>query len=258
MFLLLTTKIMTPGICTLSNIPIRKEANNTSEMVSMLLFGECVQIEQTENDWSKIKTITDQYDGWVSSKQLTPLNTIPSSFTTVTQYPFAILQSKRGIIMAPCGSQLPYYDGSICTVNDLEYVVSTLQNKMVLKDITYIAMQYLNVPYLWGGRSPFGIDCSGFMQSVYACIGVELKRDAYQQAEMGSTIAFLQESKAGDLAFFDNEEGKITHVGMMLDNHTIIHASGKVRVDTIDSYGILNADDHQYSHRLRIIKRIVA
>ena len=114
------------------------------------------------------------------------------------------------------------------------------------------------MPYLWGGRSPFGIDCSGFMQSVYACIGVKLKRDAYQQAEMGSTIAFLQETKAGDLAFFDNEEGKITHVGMMLDNHTIIHASGKVRVDTIDSYGILNADDHQYSHTLRIIKRIVA
>lgn len=247
---------MITGICILSSIPLRKEADNRSEIVSMVLFGETFNINQTENGWLNVKTLNDQYEGWISQKQALVLHSIPTSFTSVTQFPFAILQSSNGITMAPCGGQLPNYNGTTCQINDTVYTVTNAQTNFEKSGLVLIAKQYLNTPYLWGGRSPFGIDCSGFMQAVYKCIGIQLHRDAYQQSEMGTSVAFLEETKLGDLAFFDNEAGMITHVGMMLDNHTIIHASGKVRIDPIDSFGILNTDDKNYSHTLRLIRRI--
>jgi len=118
-------------------------------------------------------------------------------------------------------------------------------------------MMYLNAPYLWGGRSPFGIDCSGFTQVIYKLNGFKLPRDASQQATIGETLSFIEESESGDLAFFDNEEGNIIHVGIMLENNNIIHASGKVRIDKIDHQGIFNSETNTYSHRLRLIKKIL-
>ena len=116
---------------------------------------------------------------------------------------------------------------------------------------------YLNTPYLWGGRGPLGIDCSGFTQMVYRLQGVELPRDAYQQAEVGTTLSFIEESEAGDLAFFDNAEGKIIHVGMILADNHIIHASGKVRIDRLDQQGVFNAEERTHTHKLRLIKSII-
>jgi len=118
-----------------------------------------------------------------------------------------------------------------------------------------VAMQYLDVSYMWGGKSRCGIDCSGFAQQVYRQFGVKLPRDSYQQAALGEVVGFLQEVQTGDLAFFDNEEGKITHVGIMLSSDEIIHASGKVRIDKIDTQGIINAQTGARTHKLRIIKR---
>jgi cell wall-associated NlpC family hydrolase len=118
-------------------------------------------------------------------------------------------------------------------------------------------MLFLNAPYLWGGKTPFGIDCSGFTQTVYKLNGIKLLRDAYQQAEQGETLSFVEEAEAGDLAFFDNEEGRIVHVGIVLDNNKIIHASGKVRIDGFDHHGIFNNEKRDYSHKLRLLKRIV-
>jgi hypothetical protein len=117
------------------------------------------------------------------------------------------------------------------------------------------AMFFMNAPYLWGGRSIFGIDCSGFTQMVFRQFGIRIKRDAWQQAEQGELVGFIQEARVGDLAFFDNEEGRITHVGIMLDNNRIIHASGKVRIDAIDPQGIFNKELNKYTHKLRIVKR---
>ena len=134
---------------------------------------------------------------------------------------------------------------------------STDSRKVISGNIVTQAQIFLNAPYLWGGRSPFGIDCSGFTQLVYKLCGIQLKRDANQQAEQGETITFLQESKAGDLAFFENSDGRIVHVGIILDNNKIIHASGKVRIDKIDHQGIFNEEKKNYSHNLRLIKRIV-
>ena len=116
---------------------------------------------------------------------------------------------------------------------------------------------YLNSPYLWGGRSPFGIDCSGFTQMVFKLNGIKLPRDAYEQAEIGKTLNFIEETQKGDLAFFDNEEGKIIHTGIIIDKNKIIHSSGKVRIDNLDHYGIFNAETGKYSHNLRLIKKVV-
>jgi cell wall-associated NlpC family hydrolase len=257
MLLLLNVKIFMDGICNLSNIPLRREADSRSEIVSMLLFGEIYRVEEVVDGWTKIATYNDQYEGWIGSRQFMELTKQPQSFAVVTDYPFAILQDEHGVIMAPCGSQLPDYNGMECSVNDITYKVVNQQKKFEVTDLPYIAKRYQNAPYLWGGRSPFGIDCSGFTKAVYKCLNIELRRDAWQQAEMGTTVSFLEEVKTGDLAFFDNEEGRITHVGIMLDFHTIIHASGRVRIDMIDNYGIMNSEERTYSHKLRIIKRIL-
>ncbi len=250
--------ISTKGICTLSNIPLRKEADSRSEIVSMLLFGEMYQMLEVNTEWVQIQTDHDSYLGWISLKQHTQLHKAPTKMGTVTDYPFAILQGPTGLVMAPTSSRLPDIEHKSCFINGLEYTINNAPKTLTQTDLVYIAKQFTNTPYLWGGRTAFGIDCSGFVQAIYKCIGIQLKRDAYQQAEMGETIAFLEETQAGDLAFFDNAEGRITHVGMMLDQHTIIHASGRVRVDSVDSHGILNNDDKNYSHKLRIIKRIIS
>lgn len=241
----------------MSAVPIRKEPTSTSELVSMLLFGESAIVNEQQGEWLRIETENEQYPGWVSNKQVSPLSHAPQHYQAVTDFPFAVVQGKDGLIMAPCGSQLPDPDAHEFMINNQPYRLSKPQQTLPASDINRIAKQFLNAPYLWGGRSPFGLDCSGFMQAVYKCVGIQLKRDAWQQAEMGSPVAFLEETISGDLAFFDNAEGRITHVGLMLDSQTIIHASGKVRIDPVDSYGILNTEEKQYSHKLRLIKRIL-
>jgi cell wall-associated NlpC family hydrolase len=249
---------MTKGICSLSNIPLRKESDSRSEIVSTLLFGETYTVLQSGEDWTFIKTHLDEYEGWISSKQVTILYQEPKTHTPVTDFPFAIIQTPRAFIMAPYGSLLPDYDGSDCNINGENMKLTNTQQTQSASNINYITRQFLNVPYLWGGKTPFGIDCSGFSQIVFRCIGINLHRDAYQQAEQGKVVSFLEEVQTGDLAFFDNEEGRITHVGIMLNSHSIIHASGKVRLDNIDSYGILDAENRNYSHKLRIIKRLLS
>jgi cell wall-associated NlpC family hydrolase len=245
------------GICTLSNIPLRKEASSRSEIVSMLLFGETFTILSQDPEWTQITTISDEYTGWISTKQCTLLEGEVASMEPATGYPFTILNSDAGIIMAPFGSLLPNYQNEQCRINNTTYTILNKHTSPAFDTIAAIAKQFINTPYLWGGRTAFGIDCSGFMQVVYRSVGKQLPRDSDQQAETGTVVSFLEEVKTGDLAFFDNEEGKITHVGMMLDPHHIIHASGKVRIDPIDSYGIMNRDTQHYSHKLRIIKRVI-
>ena len=127
--------------------------------------------------------------------------------------------------------------------------------KITPKQVKQLVYKFLNTPYLWGGKSVFGIDCSGFSKLVYKLLNVAIPRDAWQQALHGDTVSFLQEAKCGDLAFFDDEEGKIVHVGILLNEHEIIHSSGKVRLDKIDNQGIQNVETKQRTHKLRIIKR---
>jgi hypothetical protein len=243
------------GICNLAVIPLRKSPDSTSEIVSQLLFGDTFNIHQIENGWVSIKTLNDNYSGYISDKQYAAFDGTTDNWIVNTSYPFLEAQTHEGKLLLPAGCLLPNQPKTI--IGQQEITIEKLPAAKQITQLAETALQYLNAPYLWGGKTAFGIDCSGFMQMVFKQCGVQLPRDAYQQAELGETLNFVNESKCGDLAFFDNENGKITHVGMMLDNEKIIHASGKVRIDLLDHHGILNVQEKKYSHKLRIIKRIL-
>lgn len=255
------------GVCHLSVVPCRFEPFETSEMVTQLLFGETVKLyEEKKKDWCRARTAYDDYECWIDEKQITiisqeefdAINLAHASAELVH-----VVENKTSELYTPItlGSSLPNYNKGVVKFGKQEMAFSgqtidtskTINKELLVQN----AMMYLNAPYLWGGRSPFGIDCSGFTQVVYKLNGYKLPRDASQQAEIGQTLSFIEESESGDLAFFDNEEGNIIHVGIMLENNRIIHASGKVRIDKIDHQGIFNVDTGDYSHRLRLIKKIL-
>lgn len=255
------------GICVLSVIPLRADASDKSEMVSQLLFGDHFQILERSGSWMRISMAYDSYEGWIDSKQIAEIprdlysQLVPETILGLHLYNEAIRLPQNDRIALLPGSTLPFYneeEGS-CSFNNKHYKITGKINSVIpnnfASNIEAAAKFYLNAPYLWGGRSPFGIDCSGFSQVVFKQFGIRIKRDACQQALQGELIGFLQEVEAGDLAFFDNDEGKITHVGIMLNDHQIIHASGRVKIDRIDNQGIYSSDLKRYTHNLRVIKR---
>ena len=225
------------GICKLAFAPIRKDAGSIYEMVSQLLYGETYTIIEQHNGWLKIKCDYDNYIGWISANQHSA-NDSGLSFNGICKNLIEQIHINNSIINITAGASV---GGSI---NELNWENIYTQSSL-----------YINAPYLWGGRSPFGIDCSGFTQVIYKSVGIKLLRDAEQQATQGQTIDFASTAKFGDLAFFDNTESKIIHVGMIWTDGQIIHANGKVRIDKFDQEGIYNIDTKSYSHKLRIIKR---
>ncbi|MBP6532741.1 MAG: C40 family peptidase [Bacteroidia bacterium] len=255
------------AICNLTLVPVRKESSDRSEMVSQLLFGDIIEILDKHKSWYKVKMLADDYIGWIDQKQVALITDeekanydAQSSFISNDILQIAILNNSEmsTIVM---GSTLPFYSNKKLSFggNNYSFEGNTVMVTSKRPDnITLQAQLYLNSPYLWGGRSPFGIDCSGLTQIVYKICGYKLPRDAIQQAEQGETISFLEETIPGDLAFFDNEEGKIIHVGIITHGSNIIHASGKVRMDKLDHQGIFNAETKKYSHKLRLIKRHIS
>lgn len=244
------------GICPLSVVPVRAEANDTSEMVTQLLYGDHFEITEIRLKWIKIRIAFDSYDGWIDEKQAFKIDELTfQNLQKTSTYSTDLI----GLMTTSSSQLMPVCIGSAVHNSELlnhhfDGSTNANYNKTQLVDT---AMLYLNSPYLWGGKSPFGIDCSGFTQMVYKISLIHLYRDAYQQAKQGQALSFIEESEPGDLAFFDNEEGHIIHVGIIMKNNYIIHAHGKVRVDRIDHSGIFNEDINRYSHNLRVIKKIV-
>ena len=243
-------------------IPMRKEAAHRTEIVSSLLFGEIAEVLEESNAFTKIRCRYDGYEGWCQTTQLITID--PTQFDETNKQLTAewvnLLDLNGTNMQLSMGTPLAIFKNGKVQIGNysLQYSGKVWDAaKAVFEEdaIKTISMQYLNTSYLWGGRSVFGIDCSGFVQQVYRFFNKALPRDAYQQAAEGEAVGFLQEVTCGDLAFFDNEEGKITHVGLMYSPDTIIHSSGKVRIDKIDNMGIVNSDTGERTHRLRIIKR---
>ncbi len=256
------------GICNLSIVPCRKEPADKSEMVTQLLFGDNFQVLETLGSWCKIKIAYDNYECWIDRKQFLPINShtfdkLNSSDSFCTDEIIQVITNIKTSQFFPIvlGSSLPCFDAGECVVEKENYTYDgSFVNcgvPSLKEDIVEMALMYLHAPYLWGGKSPFGIDCSGLTQMVYKLNGTKLFRDAYQQAEQGETLSFVEEAEPGDLAFFDNDEGRIVHVGIVMNNNKIIHASGKVRIDGFDHQGIFNNEGKDYTHRLRLLKRII-
>lgn len=234
-------------------------------MVTQLLFGETFEILAQKESWYCIKPVYDGYECWIDAKQCMLLHNevFESYMQSKKTYATDLINITKNIETGHLfpillGSVLPNFGNSKFRINGInyeytgEFATNPVANRSKIIETAYL---YLNAPYLWGGKTPFGIDCSGFTQIVYKVNGINIPRDAYQQADIGIALSFIEEAAPGDLAFFENKEGKISHVGIMLNNNKIIHASGKVRIDSIDHQGIFNIEIEKYTHKLRIIKR---
>lgn len=251
------------GICNLGIIPARLEASDKAEIVTHVLFGEHFEVIQQDKKWIKIRLYCDKYEAWICQKQwleITALefdNYSANAFPLIGQANATITHIESGNkIPVTYGGVLPYYQNGHFRLRNEKYSYKESLASKDIGDLQAYAKSLLNTPYLWGGRGPLGIDCSGFTQLVYSLVGHAIPRDAYQQAEIGETIAFVDLAKPGDLLFFDNDDGRINHVGIALGENQIIHASGFVRIDNVDHEGIFMTKNKVYTHKLRLIKRI--
>ncbi len=255
------------GICRVSMAPVRAEASDKSEITSYLLFGEGFEIQQEALPWIYVKTHHDSYEGWIDFKQGVCVSNEEYSSIVQNQKVLGLAPyqpvrklSTSEVLYLVSGSAIPQSSTINFNIGDEQYTFvnepSYAPQAGFETHVEDYCRFFLHAPYLWGGRSLFGIDCSGFSQLVYRMLGFKLLRNASQQAQQGRIINFLQEANPGDLAFFDNKEGIITHVGILLSSNEIIHASGRVKIDPIDHQGIYSLDLETYTHNLRIIKRL--
>jgi cell wall-associated NlpC family hydrolase len=249
------------GVCLQTLIPVRVSNTETSEMVTQIIFGETYIIKENRGNWSKVILSYDNYEGWIDIKFVSKIDKkqydkINNNNVVDRLFSYLINITTSEKIPLVAGSNLPNIDNrGYFNINDTQFQYS--DNLNTEKSIEIVAKQFLNAPYLWGGKTILGIDCSGFSQIVYKIMGIKLQRDASMQEKQGATVDSIDDAKVGDLAFFNNQEGKVTHVGIILDKYKIIHASGWVRVDTIDENGILNTTTNEYSHKLYSIKRFL-
>jgi gamma-D-glutamyl-L-lysine dipeptidyl-peptidase len=254
------------AIITLPLVPLRESDNERSELYTQLLFGECVEILETRERWLFVRNHSDNYRGWLDRKMIQVLSSdeeerIEKTTKITIQVPIISIHKVNANeeMFLPGGSIIHSDKSGEYIFGNETYLLHASElnnNEEVLgQKLINLAKQYINAPYLWGGKSIMGIDCSGLVQIVYAMCGIQLDRDASDQVERGQVIDFLSETKVGDLAFFENQDGRIIHVGILLNSHQIIHASGWVKVEFIDSNGIISAQTGEYTHKLRIIKR---
>lgn len=250
------------GICNLAIVPLRLEPSDRSEMTSQVLFGEHFKVLEQTPKWSRIELAFDGYNGWIDNKQFREISEADYVKLTSGEIVLSgdlieyISTPKNGLITIPLGATLSFLNSTINT-EGFAFDGTSVSGIKTKKDLIETAFLYMNSPYLWGGRTPFGIDCSGFVQMVYKLNGFKLLRDASQQATQGEALSFIEESEPGDLAFFDNEEGRIIHVGIIMEDNYIIHAHGQVRIDRLDHLGIYNIDTKRHTHKLRVIKKII-
>lgn len=252
------------GICNLNCIALRKEPNNTSEMVSQILFGETFKITAWEKQWIKVILDFDYYEGWVLANQIIVLDEdayhdiFTNNATVSNELVTFISNDKNHLQTISIGASLPFYKNNAFQILENVYQFDGKSNNLPLTKNNIVATAYMfqETPFLWGGKTPFGIDCSGFTQMVYKINGHALLRNSAHQASQGEVLSFIEESEPGDLAFFDNEEGEIVHVGIILADNYIIHCHEKVRIDRLDQSGIYNVDTKRHTHKLRVMKQI--
>lgn len=242
--------------CRVSISPVRGEMKDSAEQVTQLVFGELISILEKNSNWLRIKTFLDGYEGWIDEKQIAYLTESEMKCWSLDQK----ISTKSIIIKTPIGKMTLPVGAFVSATNPFTFTIGcdvfeTNYTFAKTKLITF-AKSYLNTPYLWGGKTNFGIDCSGFTQIVFRSQNIELPRDASQQVNFGEEVT-LTNAQAGDVAFFTNNTGRVIHVGILFSRRTIIHASGRVKIDKLDKYGIWSSELNEYSHTLFKIKRLI-
>ena len=228
--------------------PLRQSPSELAELESQVLFGEKVIVHQKGiGDWIKVQSINDHYTGWTDQKMFETTDMEQGNYLLIE--PIAAIQTEKNYSWLPFGSFISEDIVRLNTKN--QFTLVGQKNTLNIKEL---ALTFLGVPYLWGGKSVLGIDCSGFIQLIFNAKGIQLARNANQQAEAGEVIPYMNR-QTGDLAFFKTTSNKISHVGIVIDD-LIIHAHGEVRMDPLWSEGIFNTDKNLISHQLVGIKRI--
>jgi len=259
--------MMQTAVCLLAVVPMRKEPAHRSEMVSQVLMGEYVQLGEEKDDFVAVKSLYDGYEGWILANQLTPVaaEQVYQTSKYISGFSEEVLIDWR-CRMAPLATPIyqPHSDKEYIELGkhhviynvEKDEIWDTEGKQVSEENLKEVTDMYLDTPYLWGGRSVYGIDCSGFVQQVFKFFGIKLQRDACLQAEQGTLVNGVEAAMLGDLAFFQNEKGRIIHVGIVLNNNEIVHASGRVRIDTLDAEGIINKETGKRSHIIHSFRRV--
>ncbi|MDP4222708.1 MAG: C40 family peptidase [Bacteroidota bacterium] len=249
-------------ICENVFVPLRSGPSHKSEMLSQVLFGEKYRIIDESGHWYKIETLFDNYQGWIDKNHIQRTADIQGLTGYVLNRSLLCFKNDKSRLVLEAGCEIynPDFTEKVFSMGADTFGTCSDFSDAYIKvneSIADTAMRFINSPYIWGGRIPSGIDCSGFTQLVYKVRGIQVPRDSKQQVTIGENVNFVEETKPGDLVFFDDEYGRITHVGMILSSGLVIHASGRVRIDNIDHQGIYKNEIKGYSHKLRAIRRIV-
>lgn len=248
---------MTYGICALNILPLREAAQHNAPLVSEVLYGTIFKILTPQKHWSKVR-LEDKTEGWINNTQIQEISAVDFESLTKTTSKISadlfefIYKDHQILFPIPIGSliQRAAFLGH-------RFEGKTAGEKIQKEHLRHMAFMFINTPFCKGRKSPFGIDADGFVQIVYALCGIALPRTAKSQANKGTVLSFIEESESGDLAFFDDSDGEIIHVGIILENNHIIHVHGHVRVDRLDQTGIFNPELRKHTHKLRLIKSIV-
>jgi hypothetical protein len=255
------------GVCRLSLVSVRVEGSDKTELVTQLLFGDHYEVKEVSADkkWLRICIAFDQYLGWIDSKQHHSITKDHFDYLNRAELKISIdlttsiLYNKTPLAIL-MGSIIPISSAELFKMEEQFAFNGEAKNVGQKREFEFLritANRYLNAPYLWGGKSPFGIDCSGFTQMVFKICGYSLLRDARQQATQGKAVRNFSDAKPGDLAFFKNGKDAIVHVGIVYANNQLIHASGRVRLDTLQEQGIVHSESGGISHQLSHLRRIL-
>lgn len=249
---------------------MRAEAREGAEQITQILFGETFSILEQKPRWNRVQLDSDGQEGWIDAKMSTQMSPAEEKAykrqyksAAIIAFPmaYAVSENNGQTIPLSAGTRLTNYKDGVFEVLGVRFridpnMVITESREQNQENLLQTVRFFLNIPYLWGGKNAMGMDCSGFTQVIMSLFGKNLKRNASEQVTQGRKIAALKNVQAGDLVFFDHEDGKISHVGIAIDGNRVIHCSGRVKVEKLDENGIYNAETGAYSHHLVEIRRI--